>query len=598
MAPSPPAQRLSQVASHLSSSPGSASPHGAVQVPPSHSLRFRPALPAGLPVHWTPLNPISFLLKAASIRPDHPAIVHPARGVAWTYREWALRVKDLAYAFRARGLVPGDRVLTLLPNVPAHCDALQAVAAAKMIIVTVNTRLSPSDVEYIIDNSGSRLLLVDHELVKLLPTDLEQKGVQVVVCRDTGASDDEYEQLLTEGREYDRKHGAKEWSGLEFQADENATFAISYTSGTTSRPKGVETTYRSTYLAAVANAHESRLDDQTRFLWTLPMFHCCGWTYPYATVLAMCTSVCLRAVGDYTDVWKGLLEPNQGITHYCAAPTVQLSIVSHPMARKLDRPVRTVIAGAAPSATLIKSLEDLGITCVHVWGMTETLGPLTRTYYVGEKTSPDYYRNMARQGFAFVTSDDIRVVKLAPEGEEVDPDAPLVEVAADGREVGEIVCRGNITMRGYYRNPEATRAAFAGGYLHTGDLAVRYPDGTFAITDRQKDLIISGGENISSLAVEGTLAAHPEIHEVAVVARKHPKWGERPHAFVVLKPAFAQKWANRVAHFEQELKAFAKGKMPGFAIPEWVSVEKDLPKTATGKVQKKELRDLVKKLDE
>ncbi|GAA6022650.1 hypothetical protein JCM11491_001152 [Sporobolomyces phaffii] len=589
---SQPVQRLEQVTSHLAARDSNSSPHAS---------RFRPSLPDGLPINYTPLNPLGFLLKAASIRPDHVAILHPARDLEFTYREWALRVKDLAYAFKARGLERGDRVLTLLPNLPSHLDALQAAAAAQMIIVPINTRLSAVDVDYIIANSGSRLVLVDSELAHLLPADLDRRRVQVVVCRDT--ADDEYEALLREGQAYDRRHGNREWSGLPFVEDENSTFAISYTSGTTSRPKGVETSYRSTYLAAVANAHEARLDDRSRFLWTLPMFHCCGWCFPYATTLAMCTSVCLRGVGDYSEVWRGLQE--RSVTHYCAAPTVQLSIANHAMARPLGRPVRTVIAGSAPTATLIKALERLDLTVVHVWGMTETLGPLTRTYYVGEQSAPDYYRNMARQGYSFLTSDDIRIVKLGPDGDDRDDDsaaAPLVEVAPDGQEVGEIVCRGNITMKGYWNNPDATRKAFRGGWLNTGDLAVRFPDGTFAITDRSKDLIISGGENISSLSVENAVSSHEDVLETAVVARKHEKWGERPHAFVVLKPQAAARWAESqgVDRFEQDLKAFLRGKIPPFAIPDSVTVMTaaafDKTKTATGKVQKKELRELVESL--
>ncbi|GAA5961273.1 hypothetical protein JCM3765_002894 [Sporobolomyces pararoseus] len=581
-----PVQRLNQVASHLEPSPAS----------PPHFQRFRPSLPPNLPINYTPLNPLSFLLKAASIRPDHTAILHPARNLKFTYREWALRVKDLAYALKARGLQRGDRVLTLLPNLPAHLDALQATAAAQMIVVPINTRLSPTDVDYIIGDSGSKLLLVDYELRHLLPSNLKERNVQVVLCKDT--DNDEYEMLLKEGQARDRRTGGKEWSGLEFVEDENETFAISYTSGTTSRPKGVETSYRSTYLAAIANAHEARLDDKSRFLWTLPMFHCCGWCFPYATTLAMSTSICLRNV-DYTTIWEGLNE--RGVTHYCAAPTVQLSILNHPSARPLSSPVRTVVAGAAPSATLIEGLEGLGISVVHVWGMTELLGPMTRTYYVGDKTSnSNYYRDMARQGFSFLTADDIRVIKLPPDGEELDPATPIVEVAPDGEEVGEIVCRGNITMKGYFNKPEATAKSIVGGYLRTGDLAVRYPDGTFNITDRSKDLIISGGENISSLGVENAISSHPHVNEVAVVAKKHEKWGERPHAFVVLKPQFVEHWADKLEHFEQDLKTFLRGKIPPFAIPDsfthFSREAFDSTKTATGKVQKKELRDLANKV--
>ncbi|BGP12613.1 hypothetical protein JCM10213_008749 [Rhodosporidiobolus nylandii] len=580
------ASRVSLVQQHLS-------PPSHISPPPS--TRFRPLLPPDLPVSHTPLNPLSFLLKAASIRPDHPALVY--REKSWSFAEWALRVKDLAYALLAAGLDEGDRVFVLGPNVPFVADALQAVPTAKGCIVAVNTRLSASEIAYIFDHSAPKLVLVDKELSGLLPPEVKdgKSGVRVVVCEDSYERDNPYERFLDEGRREDQRRGGKGWTGLEMQRDEEATWAISYTSGTTSRPKGVETTYRGTYLAAIANAVESRLNDASRYLWTLPLFHCLGWCFPYSCTMMMCTQVCLRTV-DIDQVWTGFLE--QGITHYCAAPTVQISIVSHPRARKLPRSVLATIAGAAPTATLIEQLETLNIGVVHVYGLTETYGPSTRTYYC-DPSSPDYYRDMARQGHAFLTADDIRIVRLPPsEGGEtpLNPDGSMQEVEPNGQEVGEICFRGNIVLKRYYRNEEATRDAFKGGFFHTGDLGVRYPDGRFAIADRAKDIIISGGENCSSLAIESTLAAHPDVLEVAVVARAHPKWGERPHAFIVLKPASS--FQSRPAELASELKQFARKTLSGFAVPEWVEVvgPQELPKTSTGKVQKAALRERVKKL--
>ncbi|GAA6004491.1 hypothetical protein JCM10207_000751 [Rhodosporidiobolus poonsookiae] len=578
-------RRLSQVQQQLAPS---ASPH-----PPSPSTRFRPALPAGLAVNHTPLNPLSFLLKTATIRPAHPAIEY--RSLRWSYEQWATRVKNLAYALQASGITSGDRVMVLGPNVPFVADALQAIPAAKGIIVAVNTRLSASEIAYIYEHSAPSVVLVDKELAGLLPPEAAGKsgegrksGVRVVVCRDTYDAEDPYEQLLREGEKEDQRRGGKGWGGLGFQQDEEATFAISYTSGTTSRPKGVETSYRGTYLAAIANAVEARLSGDSRFLWTLPMFHCLGWCFPYACTMTMATQVCLRAM-DYDEIWRGFLE--RGITHYCAAPTVQIAITSHPKARRLDKLIRTTVAGAAPTATLIEQLEAINVNVVHVYGLTESYGPMTRTYYV-DRASPDYYRDMARQGFSFLTADDIRVVRPEPNfrGE-------YNEVTPNGEEIGEIVMRGNIVMKGYYRNPEATKAAFAGGFFHTGDLGVRFPDGRFAIADRQKDIIISGGENISSLSVESALAAHPDVLECAVVARGHEKWGERPHAFVVLKPgsSFHDKPASTLS---DDLKRFARKTLSAFALPEWIEAidPSELPKTSTGKVQKVALRERVKKL--
>ncbi|BGP36608.1 hypothetical protein JCM10449v2_000509 [Rhodotorula kratochvilovae] len=592
--PRQPAERLSQVSQHLAAPP--ASPPRA---PPA--FRFRPALPADLPVNHTPLNPTSFLLKAALIRPDHPALVHPRRSggaASWTYAQWAERVAQLAYGLRARGLNEGDRVLVLGPNVPFVADALQAVPAAKMVLVVVNTRLSAPEVEYILRDSGAKMVLVDESLVDLLPREVLEgggrkgTGVQVVRCKDSGSQDDDYEQLLSEGARYDCALGGKEWAGLEFQRDENATLAITYTSGTTSRPKGVELTYRGCYLAAIANAVESRVTDASRYLWTLPMFHVLGWCYPWACTMSMATQVCLRSM-DYDEIWEAFLD---GVTHYCAAPTVQIAIVSHTKARKLAKPLLATIAGAAPTATLIEQLEKLGITVVHVYGTSESYGPMTRTYYV-DPSSPTYYRDMAKQGHSFLTADDIRVVRLTPEGEPPTSE-DLVETAADGQEVGEIIMRGNIVMKGYYGNKEATDKAFIGGWYHTGDLAIRYPDGTFAIVDRAKDFIISGGENISSLAVESSVAAHEDVFECAVVGRSHEKWGERPHAFVVLKPGST--WHGKHAEFATDLKGKLRGKISAFAIPEWIEVVRpeDLPKTSTGKIQKVALRERVKKLSQ
>ncbi|TNY21965.1 AMP-dependent synthetase and ligase [Rhodotorula diobovata] len=585
-----PAERLHQVSQHLTPSSSSS--------PLPAAFRWRPALPADLPVNHTPLNPITFLLKAALIRPNHPALVHPGRAggeVSWTYAAWAERVAQLAYALRARGLGDGDRVLVLGPNVPFVADALQAVPAAKGVLVVVNTRLSAPEVQFILENSGAKIVLVDETLVKLLPSDVVESGrtkgakVQVVRCADTGRDDDPYEQFLREGAAHDKALGGKEWAGLEFPRDEETTMAITYTSGTTSRPKGVELTLRGCYLAAIANAVESRLTDSSRFLWTLPMFHVLGWCFPWSSTMAMCTQICLRTM-DYSVIWDAFFN---GVTHYNAAPTVQIEIVNHPKARKLDHSLYATIAGAAPTATLIEELEKLGITVVHVYGTSEAYGPMTRTYYV-DRSSPHYYRDMAKQGHSFLTADDIRVVRLTPDGE--CPTDDLIETAADGQEVGEIVLRGNIVCRGYWHNEEATKKAFAGSFYHTGDLSIRYPDGTFAIVDRAKDFIISGGENVSSLAVENALAAHDDVLECAVVGRAHEKWGERPHAYVVLKPGSS--WHGKHAEFEASVKGGLRGKISAFAIPEWIEVVKpeDLPKTSTGKIQKVALRERVKKL--
>ncbi|KAM0793453.1 hypothetical protein ACM66B_000896 [Microbotryomycetes sp. NB124-2] len=572
---SSPKSRLQQVSNHLDSNAPLAT-------------RFRPKLPAGLAPSNSPLNPCYFLLRAAQVRPNHLALWHFEKNLKWTYEQWATRVCHLAYALKLQGINHGDRVLVLGPNVPFVADALQAIPAVQGVIVAVNTRLNPSDVEYIVQDSGAKLVLVDGQFESLV----KNVRVPVIVCQDSGQPQDPYEQLLQRGAEHDRKLGAHGWSGLEMQRDELATFAISYTSGTTSRPKGVETTYRGTYLAGVANAIESGMNSTSVYLWILPMFHCLGWCYPWSNTMSMSTQLCLRQVGDYNEVWKSFLE--RGVTHYCGAPTVQLSIATHKMARTPPQLVKTTVAGAAPTATLIKQIEQLGFEITHVYGLTETYGPMTQGYFLDPSAST-YYEDKARQGHAFRMADDIRVVKLIQEGEEhAVKEGDLQEVAFDGTEVGEIVMRGNLVMKGYWNNKNATDKAFAGGYFHTGDLAVRRPDGTFAIQDRSKDIIISGGENISSLSIESALSAHPDVLEVACVARSHEKWGERPHAFVVLREGSS--WHGKQVEFEKELKKFSRGKMPAFAIPEWVELVPALEKTSTGKIQKHVLRDKLKKL--
>jgi len=326
------------------------------------------------------------------------------------------------------------------------------------------------------------------------------------------------------------------------------------------------------------------------------MFHASGWTYPWAVTLASALQITLRTV-SYPLIWKHLL--HSGVTHYCGAPTVQIGLVNAPQARVLDTPVVAIIAGSAPTAHLLGELEKRNIRPVHVYGLTETYGPFTRCYDqpAWVSLSPDdRARRMARQGLAFATSDEARVVYPTQEGEDPYAGAELVDVPKDGKTVGEVVVRGNIVMKEYFRDPEATRKAFRGGHFGTGDLAVWYPDGYVSVQDRSKDIIISGGENASSLAIEQELASHPDILEVAVVARPHPRWGERAMAFVILHPQRASKWIGRNTDFEEELKKHARTRLPGFACPEWVAVVDDLPKTSTGKIQKVVLRKAVAKL--
>ncbi|CUA73936.1 fatty-acyl-CoA synthase [Rhizoctonia solani] len=553
--------------------------------PPNVVLRLGHA--SGLPVNITPLNPVSFLLRAALIYPNKLALTAPdgPQPVAYSFSVWAQRVQNLAYALkRVHGIKPGDRVAVIAPNCPLIADAHFGVLAARAVITPINTRLTIPEVDYILEHSGAKLVLVDYEFVKFV----EGKKIPYIVCNDTGRAGDPYEDYLAQGRKLSREEG---WEGLDMEPDENANASLCYTSGTTGRPKGVISTFRGSYLAAVANAYEARITRDSTYLWILPMFHACGWTYPWASVFAFATQVTIRTVVNSV-IWGHFIK--SGVTHYCGAPTVQIGIVNAPEARRLEHQVHAIIAGSAPTAHLIGELEKKNIHVTHVYGLTEasTYGPFTRNHPQPEWariTLDERAKFMARQGQAFATADEARVVYT-------DSGESLRDVPADGKTVGEIVVRGNIVMKEYFCDPEATKKAFQGGHFWSGDLAVRHPDGTIAITDRSKDIIISGGENASSLAIEQELSTHPDVLEVAVISRSHAKWGERAMAYVILHGHKAAKWKGKHAAFEADLKEHAKKRLPGFACPEWVEVVPELPKTSTGKIQKNVLRGRASKL--
>ncbi|KAI0274811.1 acetyl-CoA synthetase-like protein [Gloeopeniophorella convolvens] len=565
--------------------------------PPNAQLTL--STPPGLPVNIHPLvypyllcafpiilqlfsrqNPLEFLLRAAQIYPDKLAVAHPdvQFPVFYTYSIWAQRVQNFAYGLLQAGIRPGDRIAVLAPNSPMIADALQGVIGARAIVTTINTRLTKQEIDYILAHSGAKLIFADHEYKDLV----KDAKARVIMCQDTGRPGDPYEEFLTAGRAYSQERG---WAGLEMDSDENKPLSLNYTSGTTGRPKGVLTTLRGTYLAAVANAFETQMNKDSTYLWILPMFHAAGWTYPWSVPFSFATQITLRTV-DYPLIWKHFL--NSHVTHYCGAPTVQIGITNDPNARDLPHPIKTIIAGAAPTAHLLSQLETRGFQPVHVYGLTETYGPFTRNYpqpswsklHIEERA-----KLAARQGHAFATSFPLRVVHPTES-----PGQPLVDVPRDGKTVGEIVARGNIVMHGYFQDPEATAHAFDGGYFHSGDLAVWHPDGSVQIQDRSKDIIISGGENASSLAIEQELADHPDILEVSVVGREHPKWGERPMAYVILLAEAAKRWAGKHAEFAAALKTYARERLPGFATPEWVVVVEELPKTSTGKIMKTVLR--------
>jgi len=515
------------------------------------------ALPTA--VSRTELTPVDLLARAAYMYPEKVAVVNGDRRL--TYTDLARRAWRLANGLRASGLEKGDRVATLLPNSPAMLEAHFGVPAAGGILVTVNTRLSSDEIEYILRHSSARYLLLDAELTELIePIDLS--GITVIRVDDSGAADDPYERFLAGGS----PEQPESW--LE---DEEETISINYTSGTTGRPKGVEYSYRSAYLAALNNAVIARLSHESVFLWLQPMFHCNGWCCPWAITAVAGRHVTIRKI-DPELIWD--LVDAQGVTNFNGAPTVQLMIVNHPKAHRVPRPVTVIVGGAPPSPTLFARMADLNLRIVHAYGLTETYGPAIVSPEQDEwdeLPAEQRAKLLARQGQAYISSDLVRVV-----------DEDMNDVTRDGETMGEVVMRGNLVMRGYFDDPEATATAFRGGWFHSGDLAVWHPDGNVELRDRGKDIIISGGENISSIEVEQAIAAHPAVLECSVVAIPHEHWGERPKAFVTLK--------DGTAASAEEIIAFVRDRLAHYKCPDTVEFG-PLPKTSTGKVQKYLLRE-------
>jgi acyl-CoA synthetase (AMP-forming)/AMP-acid ligase II len=510
-------------------------------------------------VSRTELTPVDLLARAAYMYPEKVAVVHGERRL--TYAELGERAWRLANALRHTGLEKGDRVATLLPNSPAMLEAHFGVPAAGGILVTVNTRLSSSEIEYILAHSGARYLLVDAEFEPLVEG-IDLSGVKVIRVDDSGARDDPYERFLAAGS----PEQPESW--LE---DEEETISINYTSGTTGRPKGVEYSHRGAYLSALNNAIIARLSAESVFLWLQPMFHCNGWCFPWAVTAVAGRHVTIRKV-DPELIWD--LVDREGVTNFCGAPTVQLMVINHRKAHRVARPVTVFVAAAPPAPTLFARMAELNFRVIHVYGLTETYAPTTvspeQDNWV-ELPAEQRAKLLARQGQAYISSDLVRVV-----------DEDMTDVARDGETIGEVVMRGNLVMVGYFDDPTATAMAFRGGWFHSGDLAVWHPDGNVELRDRGKDIIISGGENISSIEVEQTIAAHPAVLECAVIAIPREHWGERPKAFVTLKDG-----ATATA---EEIIAFTRDRLAHYKCPDAVEFG-PLPKTSTGKVQKYVLRE-------
>jgi acyl-CoA synthetase (AMP-forming)/AMP-acid ligase II len=446
------------------------------------------------------LSPTFFLPRAAAIEPHAEAIVHTtANGkiLRRTYEEFSHRAMGFAYYLKKHNL---KRVGILCTNTPAFLESIFGIGAAGSINIAINYRLKADDISYIFDHADADSIVVDHEFVHLL--DDYKKAhptVSLIIDTDTDATEGElsgpFDSCVLEGLQYDKSTGSHGWAGLVAQCpDELAVNALAYTSGTTARPKGVEYTHRGCYLGAIGNVIESGLNyhdgQRCRYLWTLPMFHAMGWTFPWAITAARGTHYCLRKI-DYPEIWR--LLKDEGITHYCGAPTVNTLLCNDKNAERLQQKVRVTVAASPPTAHLFEVMTGLNLHPVHVYGLTETYGPITKGYILPEWNEfpnvKDKYAKMARQGHGFVMSLPSRVIKT--EHAEEDPEM-IEDVKKDGKEIGEIVFEGNICARGYYKDEKATRKLFAGGVCHSGDLAVWHPDGAIQILDRAKDIIISG----------------------------------------------------------------------------------------------------------
>jgi fatty-acyl-CoA synthase len=525
----------------------------------------------------TELTPLVFLERSAGVFRDRVAVIDGTR--CYTYAELGERVDRLAHALRAAGIEAGQRVAILAPNSAPMIEAHFAIPLAGAIIVPINTRLSPDEVAYILEHSGTSLLLAGTEFASLIASALDRLDhpLSTVWLSSTPGGDD----APVEARSGDHTYesflaGARPepfpWV-LDPDEGEDGTISINYTSGTTGRPKGVEYHHRGAYLNALGEIITSGLDTGSVYLWTLPLFHCNGWCYAWAVVAAGGTQVCLRAF-DAGRAWE--LIRREGVTNLCGAPTVLTALANCPAAQEglLARPLRITTAAAPPSPTVIGQMEALGITITHVYGLTETYGPHTVCAWQPEWDSLPAEQRMvlkARQGVAMIMADPIRVV-----------DEEMRDVPADGETMGEVVMRGNNVMKGYYRDPEATERAFRGGWFHSGDLGVMHPNGYIGLRDRAKDIIISGGENISTIEVEQVILRHPAVLECAVIAIPDPKWGETPKAFVTLKTGASLDAAALVA--------FCREHMAHFKAPRAIEFC-ELPKTSTGKTQKFVLRE-------
>ncbi len=534
--------------------------------------------------NFSAISPLSFIERSARVYPDRPAVVHGsgASAIRRTWSETYRRCRQLASALTRIGVGKGDTVAVLLPNTPPMVEAHFGVPMTGAVLNTINTRLDPQTVAFILDHGEATTLIVDAEFAAVARKALELRqstkpitGIDAADPLYNGPADSvgsvEYEAFIADG------DPDFHW---ELPGDEWDAIALNYTSGTTGNPKGVVYHHRGAALAAISNILEWDMPKHAIYLWTLPMFHCNGWCFPWAVAARAGVNVCLRRV-EAKAIFDAIREHK--VDHYCGAPIVHSMLVNAPDALKEGVPpgVKAMVAGAAPPASMIEGMERMGFDLLHVYGLTETYGPATvcpkhdhwKDLDIGERA-----RLNARQGVPYHLEHGACVM---------DP-STMTQLPLDGETMGEIMFRGNIVMKGYLKNPKATQEALAGGWFHSGDLAVADPDGYMKIKDRSKDIIISGGENISSIEVEDILYRHPAVLAAAVVAKTDARWGETPCAFVELKEGAQVSADDIIAHCRQH--------MAGYKVPRHV-VFCELPKTSTGKIQKFELRKKAEALE-
>ena len=515
------------------------------------------------------LSPISFLDRSADVYPNKPALIHG--DITYTYRDFYNRVNKLAGALLKEGIKKGDRVGFLVPNIPAMFEGHYGPLKIGAVLVAINTRLSAREVSYILNHSGAKVLVFDSEYAELIN---QIKNELPEITSFVQVADTFPKSSLVEGPEYEEFLNSADPGEHRIPLEsESDPVTINYTSGTTGMPKGVLYHSRGAYLSALGEVVESGMNQESIYLWTLPMFHCNGWCFTWATTAVGATNVCLRRV-DPLEVYR--LIDEESVTHMCCAPTILTSMYSIPGADQQDLSGVTIMtAGAPPAPQVIRSMENMGAHILHAYGLTETYGPITICAIQPdwkEKNSEEVANLKSRQGVAFVLADTgMRVV-----------DAEMNDVKKDSSQMGEVVMSGNMVMSGYFNDEEATNKAFEGGWFHSGDLAVWHPDGYIELQDRAKDIIISGGENISSQEVEKVIMEHDGVLEVTVVGVPDDRWGEVPKAFVMSR--------DGASVSEEEIITFTRDRIAHFKAPKYVEFG-ELPKTATGKIQKYVLRD-------